>query len=92
MALNKKQIQEFKARAHALKPVVLLGNNGLTPAVLNEIEQALEYHELIKVKIPSEDRDERREVIAQICESTKAELIQTLGQVATLYRKRVERK
>ena len=55
MSLNKKQIQHLKGAAHSLKPVVLLGNNGLTEAVVAEIDYALNHHELIKVKIPMSD-------------------------------------
>lgn len=87
MALSKKQILALKAQAHSLKPVVLLGGKGLTPAVINEINLALDHHELIKIRVPGEDRDERRAVITKICLETQAELIQVMGQVATLYRK-----
>ena len=54
MNLNKKQIQYLKGEAHSLKPVVLLGSNGLTEGVIAEIDSALEHHELIKVKISKE--------------------------------------
>lgn len=57
MNLSTKQKQHLKGLAHPLKPVVLLGSNGLTEGVLAEIEQALEHHELIKVKIATEDRE-----------------------------------
>ena len=60
MNLSTKQKQHLKGLAHPLKPVVMLGNNGLTEGVLAEIEQALEHHELIKVKIASEDRDTKK--------------------------------
>lgn len=56
MNLSTKQKQHLKGLAHPLKPVVLLGSNGLTEGVLAEIEQALEHHELIKVKIATEDQ------------------------------------
>ena len=51
MAVNDKQRRYLKGLAHPLKPVVMIGNSGLTPAVLNEIEQALSHHELIKVRV-----------------------------------------
>lgn len=60
MNLSTKQKQHLKGLAHPLKPVVLLGSNGLTEGVLAEIEQALEHHELIKVKIATEDRSVRQ--------------------------------
>jgi RNA-binding protein len=91
MALDKKQIAKFKAQAHSLKPVVLLGGKGLTPAVINEINAALDAHELIKVKITGDDRDARRAVIDEICAQTQAELVQVMGHVATLYRKNMEK-
>ena len=60
MTLNKKQIQYLKGVAHSLKPIVLLGNNGLTEAVVAEIDYALNHHELIKVKIPTDDKEKKR--------------------------------
>lgn len=91
MALDKKRVVALKAQAHSLKPVVLLGGKGLTPAVINEINIALDHHELMKIRVPGDDRDERRAIIAEICETTHAELIQVMGQIATIYRKKVEK-
>ena len=54
--LTPKERQALKARAHGLKPVVLLGNSGLSTPVMKEIDRALAAHELIKVKVPAEDR------------------------------------
>ncbi len=78
----------FKTRAHALKPVVWLGHHRLTPAVLAEINIALEAHELIKIKIPGVERAERNLIVTQIVTATAAELVQVVGQIATVYRKR----
>jgi RNA-binding protein len=77
----------LKARAHALNPVVITGQNGITPAVLSEINLALCHHELIKVRVNAADRDERRELAAEIHRETGAEMIQLVGHVLTLYRK-----
>jgi RNA-binding protein len=77
--------KKLKAEAHALKPVVMIGQSGLTDAVLAEIELALDTHELIKVKIRAE-REDRREISEKICLSTGAELIQAIGQIAVIYR------
>ncbi len=63
--LTPKERQALKARAHGLKPVVLLGNAGLSPPVLKEIDRALTAHELIKVKVPGDDRAERDELFAE---------------------------
>ena len=60
MNLNNKQKQHLKGLAHLLKPVVMLGNNGLTEGVMAEIEQAIEHHELIKIKIAAEERDTKK--------------------------------
>jgi RNA-binding protein len=87
MSLDKKQRLKLAAQAHSLKPVVLLGNKGLTDAVVNEINLALDHHELIKVKVPTLDKELRVAIIDEICHQTKAELVQVLGQIATLYRK-----
>ncbi len=77
----------LKSRAHALKPVVWLGHQGLTPSVLAEIELALNTHELIKVKIPGVEKEARQVTVAQILTDTLAELVQLMGQIATFYRK-----
>ena len=72
MNLNNKQKQHLKGLAHPLKPVVMLGNNGLTEGVLAEIEQALEHHELIKVKIAAEDRETKTLIADAIVRETGA--------------------
>jgi RNA-binding protein len=80
--IDKKQL---KSEAHSLNPVVIIGQAGLTDAVLAEIEIALDHHELIKVKIRAE-RDERKLISEKICTQTGAELIQSIGQVIVIYR------
>lgn len=78
--------KQYRAAAHSLKPVVMIGQSGLTPAVLAEIDIALDVHELIKIKIRAE-RDERKAIVSAICQESHAELIQSIGQVAVIYRK-----
>ena len=77
--------KKLRAEAHTLKPVVIIGQSGLTVAVLAEIEQALNSHELIKVKIRAE-RDERKLISEKICADTEGELIQAIGQITVIYR------
>lgn len=77
--------KKLKAQAHGLKPVIIVGQAGLTEAVLAETEIALNTHELIKVKIRAE-RDERNSISEKICLSTGASLIQSIGQIAVIYR------
>lgn len=92
MNLSNKQKQHLKGLAHSLKPVVLLGNNGLTEGVVAEIEQALEHHELIKIKIASEDRETKKLIIDAIVRETKAQNVQVIGKTLVLYRPSQERK
>jgi RNA-binding protein len=85
-ALTNKQKQYLKGLAHSLKPVVQLGANGLTEGVLAEIDAALTHHELIKIKIPSEDREQKRLVAEAIVRETQAVKLQIIGHVVILYR------
>ena len=87
MALTTKTKQQLKAKAHHLKPIVLLGNHGFSDAVKLEIDRALTDHELIKIRVAGEDRDEKRAVIAEICKSLQAEPVQVIGKIAVLFRK-----
>lgn len=92
MNLTNKQKQHLKGLAHSLKPIVLLGNNGLTEGVIAEIEQALEHHELIKVKIATEDRDTKKLIVDAIVRETNAVNVQVIGNTLILYRPSKERK
>ena len=92
MSLNKKQIQHLKGVAHPLKPIVLLGNNGLTEAVIAEIDYALNHHELIKVKIPTDDRENKALIVDAICRETKSTQVQVIGKTLVIYRESAEKK
>jgi RNA-binding protein len=80
----------LKARAHSLEPVVLIGNKGLTDEVVTEVDRALTVHELIKVRAPGLDRDEREEAFQALCARTGAVAVQHIGKVFVLYRKKPE--
>jgi RNA-binding protein len=80
----------LKARAHALKPVVMIGDAGLTPGVLAEIELSLKSHELIKIRVAGDDRDLREALLAEICAGCGAAPVQHIGKVLVVYRKREE--
>ncbi|CUA83464.1 ribosome assembly RNA-binding protein YhbY [Pseudidiomarina woesei] len=86
VTLSNKQKQHLKSLAHSLKPVVLLGANGLTEGVMAEIELALEHHELIKVKVPGEERELREQIYATILAHTQATKVQVVGKILTLYK------
>lgn len=86
--LSNQQIRALKSQAHDLKPVVRVGQHGVTDAVLTELDIALSHHELLKVKISTADRDQREEVITRLAEKSKAIVIQKIGGVLVLYRKK----
>jgi len=85
MTLSKNQLKTLKTLSHNLKPVVTVGQNGITENVMSEIESALDYHELVKIKLAAGDRDDREEMIQLICQQTGAEKIQSIGKVLTLF-------
>lgn len=86
MELNKKQLKFLKAEAHSLKPVVIVGNAGITETVLTEIDSRIEHHELIKIRLNAADREERSAMIEKICKAAHATLVNSIGHVAIFYR------
>ncbi|HSG10675.1 MAG TPA: YhbY family RNA-binding protein [Gammaproteobacteria bacterium] len=86
MSLSEQTRRELRTRGHTLKPVVSIGNAGLSPAVMREIELSLAHHELMKIKITGGEREQRSGMIAQICEKLGAELVQSIGHIALIYR------
>jgi RNA-binding protein len=90
MTLSKTQLRDLKGRCHGLSPVVTVADKGLTENVLTEVETALNAHELIKVKLRG-DRETRRDWVSELVETTRAELVQQIGQVACLFRRNPDR-
>ena len=88
--LSQQQHKSLRAKAHELKPVILVGNKGLSSAVLAEADRALNDHELIKVRLNDDDREARKQSRTDMCKHLKAELIQSIGKIAVLYRQRPE--
>lgn len=86
MALSATEKKRFRGIGHHLKPVVLVGGNGLSEALLAELDRALEDHELIKVKVAAEDRDSRRAAIDALPGLTGCEVVATIGNIALVYR------
>lgn len=86
MKLSNKQKQYLKGLAHSLKPVVMLGGNGLTENVVAEINSALAHHELIKVKVTAEDREAKQLLVDAIVTQTQAHKLQVIGHVLVIYR------
>jgi RNA-binding protein len=88
LSLTDRQRRHLRGLAHALKPVVRLGNAGLTDSVAQETVRALEDHELIKVKVPGGDREARDTLFAELSRRTGSTLVYRIGNVAVLYRPR----
>ncbi len=88
MTLNKAAIKKLRAEAHRLKlkPVVMIGQNGLNDNVHLEIDSALNHHELIKIRVPGLDSADKKVLIESIAEKHAASIVQTIGHVAVLYR------
>jgi putative YhbY family RNA-binding protein len=86
--LNPAERRDLRARAHHLQPVVMIGEAGLTPAVLHEINVALGSHELIKVRVLGDDRERRGRLGGEICAALDAAEIQSIGKMIVLYRPR----
>lgn len=84
--MNTKQISHLRGLAHKLNPVVMIGNNGLTDAVLQEIENSLNAHELIKIKVLGDDRELRIAMLKEICEKTGATNVHHIGKQLVIYR------
>lgn len=89
MPLNGKQRRKLRALGHHLEVIVQVGANGVTPGVISAAAQALEDHELVKVKI-ADEREARLEAIDALAEGTQAEVVQVLGRTALLFKKRKE--
>ena len=80
----------LRAEAHALKPVVIIGEAGLTPSVIKEISASLDSHGLIKVRVFGDDREMRKEIYDNICTELQAHPVQMIGKLLVIYRPKVE--
>ena len=80
----------LRAEAHALKPVVIIGEAGLTPAVIKEIELGLDSHGLIKVRVFGDDREARVGMYEAICAQLDAAPVQHIGKLLVIYRPKKE--
>ena len=86
MSLSKKQIKFLRAKCHDLKAVILLGQKGLTEEVLSEIDIALTHHELVKIKLSVDDREQRKQMIIDICSKSHSQEVQSIGKTLSVYR------
>jgi RNA-binding protein len=86
MHLSDRQLRFLRGRAHLLKPVIHIGNKGLSPGVLDETRRALADHELIKLRIQGLDRAARDALLAELVRQTGGALVTRIGHVAVLFR------
>lgn len=82
--------RELRAQAHHLSPVVSIAGNGLTPAVLGEIDRSLQAHELIKIKVHGTERDARDALMKAVCDALDASPVQHIGTILVVWRERRE--
>lgn len=87
-ALTSGERRDLRARAHHLRPVVMIAEAGLTPEVSREIEANLRSHELIKIRVFGDDRKAREALAAAICEESGAQEVQHIGKILVVYRPR----
>ncbi|WP_131667782.1 YhbY family RNA-binding protein [Psychrobacter pygoscelis] len=86
MQLDNATLKRLKGIGHELKPIVMIGNNGVTPAIIEEINRALNDHELIKVRLSAGSKDEREELAAELAQETDSTMIHSIGRMALLLR------
>ena len=91
MSLSSSQKRYLRGLAHSLKPVIMVGNKGVSDALLAEFSVALDDHELIKVKLAGDDREERAAQIGKLGEAGHSELVLSIGKVACFYRRNADK-
>jgi RNA-binding protein len=87
MLLNETQRKYLRRLGHPLNPVVLIGQNGLGPAVIAEMDRALNDHELVKARARVGDRHERDRMLSELAVATASELVQQIGHVGLFFRR-----
>ena len=92
MNLSESQKKYLRGRGHELKPLIIVGDAGLSESLLAEYRSTLAHHELMKVKVRSGDRETRAAMIDKLCADQDTALIQQVGNVALVYRANPEKK
>ncbi|HEX7341035.1 MAG TPA: YhbY family RNA-binding protein [Rhodanobacteraceae bacterium] len=85
--LTPSQRRYLRGLCHNLKPLILIGNKGVTPSLAAELGQTLDHHELVKIKLSGGDREERQQQLDVLLEASGAELVQQIGHVASVFRR-----
>lgn len=86
MQLDNATVKRLKGIGHDLKPIVMIGNKGITPSIAEEIDRALTDHELIKVKLPAGSKEQRDVIGAELAAAANATLLHSIGRMALLLR------
>jgi len=89
--MDKSLIKQLKALAHKLKPIVTVGQHGMKDSINDELAIAIDFHQLVKVKINVGDRDVRDTLIAELAKTHKAELVQKIGNMAVFYKRNFDK-
>lgn len=84
--LTNTQKKFLKGIAHGLNPIIMIGANGVTESLMTELETSLAHHELLKIKMAVNDRDDRKQILEHILQETGAELVQTIGKTLVIFR------
>lgn len=92
MHLNDQQKKFLRGLGHQRKPLIMVGDAGLSESLLAEFDSTISHHELIKVRVRVGDREARDAIIADLCERSGAALVQRIGNVALLYRPNLKKK
>jgi RNA-binding protein len=90
MALSERQKKHLRRLGHALHPIVLVGQRGLTPGVAGELRLALLHHELVKLRVRAGSREDRDAILAELARQTGSELVYRIGNVGLFYKKNNE--
>ncbi len=86
MPITPAQKKFLRAKAHHLNPVVSIGQKGITDTLIEEAKQALAVHELIKIKLPADDKAAKRANLSAICTACDAQAVQLIGRIGVAYR------
>jgi len=89
--MDKSQIKQLKALAHKLKPIVTVGQHGMKDSINDELAIAIDFHQLVKIKINVGDHDVRDALITELANTHQAQLIQKIGNIAVLYRRNFDK-
>ncbi|MDQ6970653.1 MAG: ribosome assembly RNA-binding protein YhbY [Mariprofundus sp.] len=90
MTLSNQQRKTLKAKAHHLKPLIRIGQKGLTDNLIEEAIQTLDRHELVKVHIAQDDRQQRDDAAQELAKRCEATIVNQIGKTCVLYKKAIK--